>query len=592
MSKEAIRSKLNLAQLVGDYLRLQPVGAGRYRGLCPFHKEKTPSFFVDDARGYYYCFGCKAGGDIFSFMMGIEQVSFGIALERLASITGVPLERLAPERYQKDLYDINDLALHYFQSQMDESIYAYLEGRGIHRPTCGDFELGFAPASYEGLIRYASERNVKEDQLLAAGLIGQSAQGRYFDRFRGRIMFPIRDVLGRLAGFGGRLVSTETVPEAPKYINTPETPIFKKSDLLYGLHLSKPLLARDQEIIVVEGYLDVMAMHQAGFKHTVATLGTALTSDHSALLARQGLSRVALLFDRDLAGQKATLRALDQTVGTHLTVRALRLPEAKDPADLLQFGQIDAVEKALLQGVDEVELRLEWALSQYDVRTLSGKRDFLMALLPRMKGNEADLFDPTESIAARVRKLVAEKLAIDEGKLAQWVATRTRERFLSKSQVTGMLSGTAGEEIRERQLAQFLLDDPHLLEKLEGATPFRSPLVQQIVSLIKETGSREGVFDHFRGRPEEKEVLEILFGSERNDLLSESRDFWKKTQSKVSEHLHAIESRLSEDELRFELKNLKQQLIEAPTNRQTELLQKIGEYQRAIEAERRHRMGK
>jgi DNA primase len=587
LSKDEVRAKVNLSELVAEYVHLQPAGAGRFRGLCPFHKEKSPSFHVDSARGYYYCFGCKAGGDAFNFLMNLEHVSFADALERLAVRVGVTLERRSSsEKSHRDLYEINEMALGYFKEHLAGTAQEYLHSRGLNQSSLERFELGYSPASYDGLIRYAKVRGVVEAQLLSAGLLSENDEGRSYDRFRGRVMFPIRDVLGRLVGYGGRVLDDSK----PKYLNTPETEIFKKSEQLYGFNLARRAASSGQELLVVEGYLDVIALQQAGFETPVATLGTALTADHATLLARQGVSRLALLFDHDAAGQRATLSALDQTVGSRFAVRALMLPNGKDPAEVLAAGDLEALKKALLGGIDEVELRLEYAFKQYDIRTVTGKRDLLMFLLPRMQAGGMDLLDASEPIAAKMRRRVAERLEIDEKKLSEWVVSKSKFKNLSSTQVMGMLEGRGGEEVRERQLAHFLLQDPDLLSKLEGGTAFRSRLVQQIISVIRETGSREAVFDHFRGQPEEKEVLELMFGLERPEMMTGEQAAWQKAQETRQQQVEVIESRRSEDELRGELIGLKQLLPTATPELQSQLLQQIGDLQKAVEAERRSRM--
>ncbi len=586
MSKDEVRSKVNLSELVAEYVHLQPAGAGRFRGLCPFHKEKSPSFHVDSARGYYYCFGCKAGGDAFNFLMNLEHLTFADALERLAMRVGVTLERRSSvEKSHRDLYEINEMALSYFKENLAGTAQAYFLSRGLNPNSLERFELGYSPASYDGLIRYARVRGVVEAQLLSAGLLSENEEGRSYDRFRGRVMFPIRDVLGRLVGFGGRVLDDSK----PKYLNTPETEIFKKSEQLYGFNLARRSASSGQELLVVEGYLDVIALQQAGFETPVATLGTALTADHATLLARQGVSRMALLFDHDAAGQRATLSALDQTVGSRFAVRALVLPNGKDPAEVLASGDLESLKKALLGGIDEVELRLEYAFKQYDIRTVQGKRDLLMFLLPRMQAGGVDLLDASEPIAAKMRRRVAERLEIDEKKLSEWVASKSKFKNLSSTQVMGMLEGR-GEELRERQFAHFLLQDPRLLSKLEDESLFHSLIVRDIVKVIRETGSREAVFDHFRGRAEEKEVLELMFGVDRPEMMAGAEASWQKIQQMGSEHMEEIKSHLGEKELLQNLVVLKKKLSSVKPEAEMHLLQEINDVQKAVEAERRSRM--
>ncbi|MBB6099621.1 DNA primase [Deinobacterium chartae] len=588
-SKDEIRARLDLAALIGEYVQLKPVGGNRFKGLCPFHKEKTPSFQVDAARGYYYCFGCKAGGDGFSFLMAIENLSFGDALEKLADRTGVTLERKPQEKHNRDLYEINELALGFFRdalaSEAGAEARAYLERRGVSPQLQEDFELGFAPAGWDALLKHAKARSVSELQLLQAGLLSEAPDtGRIYDRFRNRLMFPIRDHLGRLVGFGGRVLDDSK----PKYLNTPETEIFKKGELMYGLARARNEAARSGEVVVVEGYMDVIAMHQHGFTHAVATLGTALTADHGALLARLGVSRIALMFDSDAAGQKATLAGLDQMIGSRFLVRALTLPSGKDAADALLAGDLEGVRQALSGGLSEVDFRIHSALAQYDVRSPEGKRGFLMSLLPRMQS--LDLLD---EVAQRIRSRAAEALGIDERRLIEWIESRAKRKTLTDVHVAGMTQDARpSEERREMFLAQQILQDPTLLGKLEGGVPFRNRLAQEIVDVARHAASREQILEHFRGRPEEKQVFEAMFGAGTYDLLpgDHNAELVEKLMAENRElSLKETESRLTESQLRAEIARLKAALAQAQAAEQLGLLSQISELQRAIEAERRSR---
>ena len=582
-SKEDIRAKLNIADLIGEYVQLLPAGTGRYKALCPFHKEKSPSFQVDAQQGFFHCFGCKAGGDAFAFLMRVENLTFGDALRKLAERTGVELENRGGERAGRDLYDVNAFALEYFREHLGGAGTDYFRGRGLTPQTLETFELGYAPAEWDGLLKRAKARGLGEKQLLEAGLLSENAEsGRVYDRFRGRVMFPIRDHLGRLVGFGGRVLGDDK----PKYLNTPETPIFKKGELLYGYHLARAAAQRSGELAVVEGYMDVIAMHQHGFETAVATLGTALTADHATLLQRQGVRSLALLFDRDEAGVRATLAGLDQVIGARFDVRALTVPNGKDPADTLRAGSTEVLRAALAGGVDEVEYRVAAALAQFDVKTTAGKRGFLQALLPRMQSA-----DPLDEVADKVRKRVAERLNIGERALLEWINSKAKRKTLSDVQVEGMLNTPGTEEQDELTLLKTILRNPQLLEKLDGLRAWRNETVKKVMLAARGTHSAEQIIAGFDGQPEQQLLIRLLFEARTPGLIG--RENARQVESKADQAdglaVQQIESKLSIDEMREELSALKKQVMAAQPGEQMGLLKQIQELQRAVEAEKRSR---
>ncbi|GGJ25659.1 DNA primase [Deinococcus roseus] len=585
-TKEEIKARLNLADLIGEYVRLTPAGNGRFKGLCPFHKEKSPSFNVDINQGYYYCFGCKAGGDAFKFLMQVESLPFGDALQKLADRTGIKLEFNATEKKQRDLFEVNEMALAYFRQSLRKpegsDALGYLYARGMNEENITQFELGYAPGGWDGLIKFCKLQGVHEAQLLQAGLLSEAPDtGRVYDRFRNRVMFPIRDYLGRLVGFGGRVLDDSK----PKYLNTPETDIFKKSELLYGFHLARSQAQSTHEIVVVEGYMDVIAMHQWGFKHAVATLGTAMTAEHGALLARQGVRTVKLMFDQDSAGQKATLSGLDQMLGSKFLISAHQVPSGKDPADALQHGDTESIHTSLLHGLTEVEFRIQHAMSQFDLNHPEGKRGFLQMLLPRMQDH--DIYD---EIAAEVRRKVSQKAGIDEHKLNEWVQSKSKRKNLTDINIKGMVSEQTQEDRRELYLAQQILMDPQLLQKMDGTSPFRNLLVDELIRVARENPSREAILEHFRGRPEEKILLAFLFENPESQIQAQHQDMVERLKDMKEQGLMEAESLHTQTLMKDEVTQLKKQLANADPTQQIQLLRQIGDLQKAIEAEKRGRM--
>ncbi|GAA4007649.1 DNA primase [Deinococcus rubellus] len=581
-----MRERLNIADVVGQYVSLTPAGKGRMKGLCPFHNEKTPSFQVDTEQGYYYCFGCKAGGDLFSFVQRTENLSFGDALRKLAEQAGVTVETRYGERSSRDIYDVNAFALEYFRSHLPGPGLDYFHTRGLTEETIARFELGYAPDGWDGLLSLARSRGLTDRQLLEAGLLSENTQtGRVYDRFRGRVMFPIRDHLGRLVGFGGRVLNDEK----PKYLNTPETEAFKKGELLYGLNFARSAAQQASpdgggELIVVEGYMDVIALHQAGFETAAATLGTALTADHATLLARLDIQKLALMFDRDEAGLKATLSGLDQVVGSKLRVRATRVPSGKDPADAVMAGELHAIRQALASGLDEVHYRVEAAVQKYGVATSESKRRILMELLPRMQN-----LDPFDESAREMRRLACDPLGLKPEALSDWIANKAKRKTLTDTHLAGMSSTPQGDH--ELALLRQILLAPSLLSKLDGQTPWHNETVRKVMLAARGAKSSEEILEVFRGQPEEQLLIRLLF--EGRDPRAHSRAATEQFEQKVGAYAAAavddIQSGLSIESLKVEKDLLAQQMTGASATEQRALLVQISELQRAIEAEKRVR---
>lgn len=429
-AKERIRARVDLAQLIGEQVVLKPAGRGQLKGLCPFHAEKTPSFHVHVERGFFYCFGCGAKGDAFDFVMRTRGVEFVEALTLLGERTGVPVEPASPRSgRRRDLQEVNALALAFFRAQLERGpALDYLLGRGLSRESLEYWELGYAPDAWDGLLKHALAKGVRDDDLMAAGLLSEHERGRRYDRFRDRVVFPIRDALGRLLGFAGRVLGDAQ----PKYLNTPETELFKKSTLLYGLDRARGAIRASGEVIVVEGYMDVIALHQEGFTNAVASLGATLTSEQAEALARLDAQRVLLAFDADEAGQRAVLAGLDQSVGRRFLVQAVSVPAGKDPADMVLGGQREAFAAALRSGVSEVAFRFERVVRQFDTTSDDGRRAVLEALAEALQPR--DVFDP---VASELRRLVVDHLGLDGERLDAWLAAR-RPRRLDTTAVAGM----------------------------------------------------------------------------------------------------------------------------------------------------------
>lgn len=468
-AKDRIKERLNIGDVVGEVVALKPAGRGQLKGLCPFHSEKTPSFHVHVDRGFFYCFGCHAKGDVFDFVMRTQSLTFPDAMQALGARAGV--EVTAPsgrDHHRRDLYDVNQIALDYFRAHLAGDPLDYLRRRGLSDDSIATFELGFAPPGWDGLLRHALNKGVREDDLMKVGLLSENERGRRYDRFRDRIIFPIRDGLSRLVGFAGRVVD-DTLP---KYLNSPESELFNKGELLYGLDKARGEIRRTGEVVVVEGYMDVIALHQVGLSNTVAALGATLTADQGDALARLDARSVKLAFDADEAGQRAVLAGLDQAVGRAFMVQAVTVPFGKDPADAVLSGHLDDFKQALTGGMSEVEFRFRRVLERYDRSTLEGQRGILEDLQGVLRPRA--VFDP---VATEMRRLVIEHLGIDGARLDDWLASRSR-RAPSQTEMRGLSRHRLelGQERRlELEVIALLLMEPgavrQRLERVLGGLP-------------------------------------------------------------------------------------------------------------------------
>ena len=339
---QEIRERTSIVEVAGRHVALRRSGKN-WKGLCPFHDERTPSFVVNDERGVYHCFGCGAGGDVFRLVMELEGLTFPEAVERLAREAGVSLPRRAgPAGGRADeaarLLELLELAARYYRHHLvegraGERARAYLTHREVPADTAERFRLGCAPRGWDPLVRYLRRKGIPLERAEQAGLVVKRPGGGYYDRFRDRLMFPIADHAGRVVGFGGRVLGEGE----PKYLNGPETPVFRKRRLLYGLHQAADALRRSRRALLVEGYMDVVSLHARGEAAAVATLGTALGPDHVRALRRRA-ERIVLVYDGDEAGRRAAFRSLDVFLAEGVEARAVFLPAGHDPDSFVRGG--------------------------------------------------------------------------------------------------------------------------------------------------------------------------------------------------------------------------------------------------------------
>jgi DNA primase len=532
---QELRERANIASVVGDYTALKRAGS-RLKGLCPFHSEKTPSFTVDPARGYFHCFGCGVGGDVYGFLQKIEALTFPEAVERLARHVGYELryEELSPGQRRAlgrrtRLTEVVEAAASFFEEQLRTAAAAparsYLADRGLTAQDAAHFRLGWAPDAWDALARHLRGRGYDNDDVLAAGLATQGRRGDLIDRFRGRVVFPIVERGGRdVVAFGGRVlpgVALETGPregEPPKYINSSETDIYKKSDTLYALNWARADIQRERAALVVEGYMDVIGLHLAGIRNAVATCGTALTTEHFRQLEKFA-PRVVLALDADDAGFAAAdrARAIAEEVGIR-EVGVLPLPPGRDPADLAAEGHA-AVAAALAATKTAVEFQIEHLLRGADTGTPEGqvaayRRTF--PLLARLDDRFLrfsyirDMVAPAARLPAdRIeRELDAHLAAEGDGPSppAEQSSRRGAAPPAPVTQLGGAAPGPRGPQMQlEREVLRAAIQHPDLLPvtwKQVAPEDFTAPVAQQLFRAIVDapTGDLDAVLE---GLPDE-----------------------------------------------------------------------------------------
>ena len=376
---EEVRSKNDIVDVVSQYVRLTKKG-NSYFGLCPFHNEKTPSFSVTPGKQMYYCFGCGAGGNVFNFIMEYENYTFGEALKHLADRAGVELPKIEYSREVRqkaqekaELLEINKQAAQYFYYQLrtekGQTGLDYLKNRGLSEETMRKFGLGYSDRAGGGLYRYLKAKGYPDDRLRESGLFNVDERHGMYDKFWNRVIFPIMDVNNRVIGFGGRVMGDAK----PKYLNSPETKIFDKSRNLYGLNIART--TRKKYLILCEGYMDVISMHQAGFTNAVASLGTALTSGHASLLKRY-TQEVLLLYDSDVAGIRAALRGIPILREAGVNSRVVSLKPYKDPDEFIRNMGPEAFEQRLEEARDSFLFRVEVAENEFSMNDPQGQNQF------------------------------------------------------------------------------------------------------------------------------------------------------------------------------------------------------------------------
>jgi DNA primase len=471
---EEIKNRLDIVEVIGSYLKLQKAGAN-FRAICPFHSEKKPSFFVSPSRQTWHCFGgCGEGGDIFKFIMKIEGVEFGDALRILAQKAGVELKKQDPKiiTERTRLYEICELACKFFERQLEESAAGkeaekYLLERKITKESIKKWRVGYAPDSWQGLSDFLTSRGYKKEEIQKAGLGLTSQKGSFFDRFRARIMFPVFDLNSQPVGFGGRVFNSD---DPAKYVNTPNTPLYDKSRILYGLDKAKLEIRKKDACILVEGYVDAIMCSQAGYENVAAVSGTALTADQLRILKRYS-DNLLTAFDMDLAGDSATKRGIELAQSLGFNIKVLVMNGGKDPADIIAQDPKDW-EKVMADAKSILQFYFETTFSKFDSKTPEGKREISKVLLPVIK------VIPNKIERAYWIQLLAGKLGVREETVEEAlkdVKSVQVSRISEEAPAKPTEKKTRKQALAER-IVSLILKDPDNLEFLKehheaGLTP-------------------------------------------------------------------------------------------------------------------------
>jgi DNA primase len=490
---ETVRERTDIVKVVSGYLTLRKSGHDSFSGLCPFHTEKTPSFSVSPAKGVYYCFGCGQGGDAIRFLREVEHLDFAEAVERLAKDTGVtlryegdtPAERRAASKRQS-LNRANEEAFELYHRMLvdgreGEDARRYLAERGIDAPTAETFGLGYAPGYSDFLLRRLA-KTLSTEVLVESGLAIRDDQGNVRDRFRGRITFPVRDLSGRAVGIGARILpSDDQRSDGPKYLNSPETPIYRKAEVLYNLDRAKGAIARGAEVFVVEGYTDVIALAQAGIETAVATCGTALGEGHFRLASRFA-QRMVLLFDGDEAGARAAERAFAFLESFPVQPVVLILPAGQDPADFVRASGGQALRELAADAVPLIEYMLRRTVARHELGTVEGQTAAVAAGLPMLQG----LTDPVRR--SEYAHVLADLVGVSEASVLMALENRMTGRPVELRET--MKRASAQERV-EREMLRLLARDGEVYAAIAPKlTPEDFQLVRnrELFALLAESG--------------------------------------------------------------------------------------------------------
>ena len=503
-----VKQKLDIVEVIGQYVKLTKAGRN-FKAVCPFHNEKTPSFYVFPERQSWHCFGaCSTGGDVFTFVMKKEGLEFGETLRLLADKAGVILPSKIEQGPKKDekekLFQVNEAAAQYYHnllvnSSSGEKAKNYLLGRGLTLKTINDFELGVSPNAWEMLMTYLLEKGFSEGELTDAGLILKNEEGKTHDRFRNRLMFPIRDNRGRTTGFSGRVLDDSL----PKYMNSPQTAIFDKSGTIYGIDMAGSAIRNKDLVVIVEGYMDVIMAHQYGFNNVVASMGTAITEKHINILKKL-TKNIALALDPDTAGEEAMLRAVEYENSLNAEVKVIILPPHEDPDEVIKKDP-KMWESAVEKAVPVIDYTIDMAVSRQDISTAGAKSQMANGLLPIIAKVGDDI--RRDHYLTKLSKLGGISYNKLEGVLKTYLKPKPQKRGVEPTAPSLL---TTVSSPREEYCLSILLQHPELKKQDEGLLPdyFQNVVNREIYCACLETDDAIALKE--RLEPAVREKLEEL----------------------------------------------------------------------------------
>ena len=482
-----IRDRSSILEVVSDYVNLKKTGKN-YKGLCPFHSEKTPSFMVNEEKQIFHCFGCGAGGDVFTFLMKVGNFSFPQAVEELAKRYGVrlPPRELSPAKKKEMdkreiLFKINQMASEYFHDLLSrrregEEGRRYLSQRGMSEEIIKEHRLGYSLERWDGLAHHLQEKKVSLELARELGLIFPKKREGWYDAFRGRILFPIFDLHQRVVGFGGRLIKEGE----PKYLNSPESSIYHKGEILYGLQVAKGYIPKKDCVMIVEGYFDLLTLHQFGLKHSIATLGTALTAQHVHILKRYTKNLITV-FDADVAGVQASLRALPLFLEEEVSGKTIILPKDEDPDEFLRKGNLEEFEKRAINAVSLIDFFFERLMKTHDTKSIDGKVKVTeegMALIDKIPNKIRKNF---------YTKALAERLDLPESLLMERLRSSSKDRSKGEEEFKKRpVEGSFPKS--EEMVVRLMIHHPELIPTIteEGILrEFESPVLQKMAENLE-----------------------------------------------------------------------------------------------------------
>lgn len=600
---EAVQDVLlraDIVDVIGDYVQLKKSGTN-YKGLCPFHSEKTPSFTVSSTKGLFYCFGCQASGNVMRFLMRHEGLNFPEAVRWLAARYGMRLPASGTESQADSLnplYTLHRAATAFFHHclRRDPAAHAgrmYCRQRQLTGEVVTRFELGYAPDAWEILCQSLKQQGFSQEVLTQSGLVVvREPQQRMYDRFRHRLMFPIHDRLGRPVAFGGRALEGNDTAHVPKYLNSPETPIFHKSRLLYGFHLAKHAIRQHEQAIIVEGYTDVLACHRQGITSAVGTLGTALTEHHVALL--KGMAKeVILVFDSDAAGNAASERSIGLFLEAGMRVRVAELPAGEDPDSFLRQHTAADFQHYIHTAMTFVEFLLARAQRYFDLSTPAGQADCAARILPLLHriDNQVERWGYVAQVADRVGvppEVLQRQMSSQA--VTQPVSPRPASQPTT-SRPVGRRSNLPPRvpkhpPAEEYALLHLLCHDPRWLEHVQQhvtAEHFQDPTLGELYTLILQINPSETntVFSQLAQHPLPPLQEQLLAKMSVTELLSDAA-----ARPKV---LHEYLTKMRRRNLRLQQQQVREQLTTAhDTAEQQRLLQECARLGKEIQTEYAH----